>query len=320
MRVLLVRLAQAALVVTLVVTTCFALIRLAPGDPFFTALDQADVPTEAAALQRATFGYDRPLGEQYVRYLAALARGDLGYSHSRARPVRDVLSSLLPNTLLLMGTALLLGMLGGIAIGAWQGWHHESRASRWSDRFLLLIVSVPEFILALLFAMLFALTWRVFPIGGMRSEFGPGGVAGVLDVLRHLALPAGTLALVVLAIVARHQRAAMRSVRGAEFVRALRASGIPERRILWRHALRNALVPVLTVMGVMLGSLVSGAVLIERVFAWPGMGRAMVDAVLYRDYPLVAGGVLVTSIGVVLATLLADLAVAWADPRLRHRL
>lgn len=320
MRVLFLRLGQAALVVALVVTACFALIRLAPGDPFFSSIDQAGVPTEAAALQRERFGYDRPLAEQYVRFIGALARGDLGYSHSRARPVREVLASLLPNTLLLMGTALLLGMLGGVALGAWQGWHHESRTSRWSDRLLLLVVSVPEFILALLFAMLFALTWRIVPIGGMRTEFGPGGFAGVVDVVRHLALPAGTLALVVVAIVARHQRAAMHGVRDAEFVRALRASGIPERRILWRHALRNALVPVLTVMGVMLASLVSGAVLVERIFAWPGMGRAMVDAVLYRDYPLVAGGVLVTSVGVVLATLVADLAVSWADPRLRRRL
>lgn len=320
MRVLLLRLAQAALVVALVVTVCFALIRLAPGDPFFSALDQPDVPAETAAVQRERFGYDRPLGEQYLRFVGALARGDLGWSHSRARPVSDVLAALLPNTLLLMGSALLLGILGGVAVGAWQGWHHESRTSRWSDRLMLLVVSIPEFILALLFAMLFALTWRMFPIGGMRSEFGPGGFAGVVDVLRHLALPAGTLALVVMALVARHQRAAMQSVREAEFVRALRASGIPERRILWRHALRNALVPVFTVMGVMLASLVSGAVLVERIFAWPGMGRAMVDAVLYRDYPLVAGGVLVTSIGVVVATLLADLAVAWADPRLRRRL
>lgn len=320
MRVLFLRLGQAALVVALVVTACFALIRLAPGDPFFSSIDQTGVPTEAAALQRERFGYDRPLAEQYVRFIGALARGDLGYSHSRARPVREVLASLLPNTLLLMGTALLLGMLGGVALGAWQGWHHESRTSRWSDRLLLLVVSVPEFILALLFAMLFALTWRIVPIGGMRTEFGPGGFAGVVDVVRHLALPAGTLALVVVAIVARHQRAAMHGVRDAEFVRALRASGIPERRILWRHALRNALVPVLTVMGVMLASLVSGAVLVERIFAWPGMGRAMVDAVLYRDYPLVAGGVLVTSVGVVLATLVADLAVSWADPRLRRRL
>lgn len=319
-RVLLYRLAQGALVVALVVTACFALIRLAPGDPFFAVLDQPDVPVEAAAQMRADFGYDRPLAEQYVRFLGNVARGNLGYSHSRSRPVVEVLRALLPNTLLLMGTALFVGILGGIAIGAWQGWHAESPLSRWGDRAALAIVSVPEFVLALLLALGLALHWRIFPIGGMRTEFGPTGLAGVLDLLHHLVLPAGSLALVIGAIVARHQRSAMRTVRDAEFIRAARASGIPEHRLFWRHALRNALVPVLTVMGVLLASLVSGAVLVERIFAWPGMGRAMLEAVLYRDYPLVVGGVLVTSVGVVFGTIAADLAVAWADPRLRTRL
>lgn len=319
-RVVLVRLAQATFVVALVVTTCFALIRLAPGDPFFAALDQPDVPAETAAQMRERFGYDRPIPVQFLRFVGALARGDLGWSHSRARPVSEVLAAVLPNTLLLMGSALIVGLLAGLAIGAWQGWRAESAISRWTDRLALGIISIPEFVLALLFALLFALTWRIFPVGGMRDEFAPGGAAGLLDLLRHLALPAGTLALVIAAVVARHQRAAMRQVRDAEFIRAARATGIRESRILWRHALRNTLTPVFTVMGVILASLVSGAVLVERIFAWPGMGRALVDAVLYRDYPLVAGAVIVTSLGVVAATLLADLAVWWADPRLRRRL
>ena len=319
-RVLLLRLAQAALVVSLVVTACFALIRLAPGDPFFAALEQPDVPVEAAARMREQFGYDRPIGEQYARFLSGVMRGELGWSHSRARPVTEVLAEVVPNTLLLMGTALLIGLLLGISLGAWQGWRAESRLAAISDRVGLVLVSIPEFVLGLVVALLFAVVWRVLPIGGMRTEYGPAGFAGVLDVLKHLVLPAGTLALVIAAIVARHQRAAMRGVRDAEFVRAARAMGIGERHILLRHALRNALAPVLTVIGVLLGSLASGAVLIERIFAWPGMGRALVDAVLYRDYPLVAGAVLVISIGVVGATLLADLAVWWADPRARGRL
>lgn len=319
-RVLLHRLAQGALVVALVVTACFVLIRLAPGDPFFAVLEQPDVPAEAAARMREDFGYDRPIAEQYVRFLGNAARGNLGYSHSRARPVVEVLRALLPNTLLLMGTALIVGILTGIALGAWQGWHAESRRSRWSDRAALAIVSVPEFVIALLLALGLALQWRLFPVGGMRTEFGPTGFAGLLDLLHHLVLPAGSLALVIGAIVARHQRSAMRAVRDAEFIRAARASGIPEHRLFLQHALRNALAPVLTVMGVLLASLVSGAVLVERIFAWPGMGRAMLEAVLYRDYPLVVGGVLVTSVGVVLGTIAADLAVAWADPRLRTRL
>lgn len=316
MRVLLTRLAQAIAVVGIVVTLCFALLRLAPGDPFFAALDQPGVPQESAAAMREAFGYDRPLPEQYLRYVGGVFRGDFGWSHSRGRPVSDVITALLPNSLLLAGTGLILGTLLGITLGAWQGWRAESRVATLSDRALLAVSSIPDFVLALLLAMLFALELRWLPVSGMYSE----GVGGFVDLLRHLVLPAGTLALMVAAVLARHQRAAMRDVRDAEFIRAARASGIGERRVLFRHALRNAIAPTITVLGVMLGSLAGGTVLIERVFDWPGMGRAIVEAVSHRDYPLVAGAVLVTSLTVTLATLLADLAVAWADPRLRSRL
>jgi peptide/nickel transport system permease protein len=316
MRVLAARIGQAIAVTGIVVTLCFVLIRLAPGDPFFAALDQPGVPPEAAAAMRETFGYDKPVHEQYLRFVGALARGELGWSHSRGRPVGEVIAALLPNSLLLAGTGLVLGVLLGVAIGAWQGWRAESRLAWLSDRALLAVSSIPEFVLALALAMLFALELRWLPVSGMRSE----GTGGALDLLRHLVLPAGTLALAVTAVLARHQRAAMRVVRDAEFIRAARASGIPERRVLVRHALRNAIAPVLTVLGVMLGALAGGTVLIERIFDWPGMGRAMLEAVAYRDYPLVVGAVIVTSLAVTLATLLADLAVAWADPRLRNRL
>jgi len=319
LRFLLHRLLHAALVVLLVVAITFVLIRSAPGDPFFTGLETFEVPQESAQLMRERFGYDRPLPEQFARFLGALAHGDLGWSHSRGRPVREVLATTLPNTLLLMSTALLVGVLCGVGIGAWFGWR-GGRLSRWVDRAALAVLSIPDFVIALLLALGPALAWRWFPMGGMRTEFGPRGAAGLFDVLHHLALPALALALAIGAIVARHQLASMRAVRDAEFVRAARATGIPERVILWRHALRSALVPVLTVLGVLLPSLVGGAVLVERVFAWPGMGRALVDAVAFRDYPLVVGAVLVTSVGVVVATLLADLAVAWADPRLRKRI
>lgn len=316
MRVLAARIGQAIAVVGIVVTLCFVLIRLAPGDPFFAALDQPGVPPEAVAAMRETFGYDRPVPEQYLRFVGGILRGDLGWSHSRGRPVADVIAALLPNSLLLAGVGLLVGVLLGVAIGAWQGWRFESRLAHLSDRALLVISSVPEFVLALALAMLFALELRWLPVSGMRSE----GTSGMLDLLRHLVLPAGTLAIAVAAVLARHQRAAMRSVRDAEFIRAARATGIPERRVLFRHALRNAISPVLTVLGVMLGALAGGTVLIERIFDWPGMGRALVEAVAYRDYPLVVGAVIVTSVAVTFATLLADLAVAWADPRLRSRL
>lgn len=318
-RLLLARIAQAALVVTLVVTACFAVIRLAPGDPFAQQLEVEGIGADQRARLREAFGYDRPIPEQYLRFVGNVARGELGFSHSRNVPVRSALARALPETLLLMGTAMLLGLLGGVALGAWQGWNPGSRLSTLTDRLGLVVVSVPEFVLAVLLVLGPALAWGWFPVNGARSLVPPAGLlAGLLDRLHHLALPALTLALVLTAIVARHQRAAMAEVRDAPFIRAARARGISERALLWRHALRSSLVPVLTLSGVILPSLVGGAVLVERVFAWPGMGTALVDAVIARDYHLVVGAVLVGSTGVVVGTLLADLALLWADPRQRR--
>ena len=317
-RVVLSRLGQGATVVALVVTVCFALIRLAPGDPFAASIDQENVAAETRDQMRRIHGFDRPIAEQYVLFVRNLTRGELGYSFSRGQPVARVLVEAVPPTLLLMGTALLLGGLGGVAVGAWQGWRGDTRATRVVSRISLVILSVPEFVLALLLVMGPALAWGLFPVTGMQDDFAPRGVAGALDVLHHLVLPAFTLAVVVGAVVARHQRGAILAVVNADFVRAARAKGVPEFRILLHHALRNALVPVLTLAGVLFPALISGAVLVEKVFAWPGMGRAVVDAVTRRDYPLVGGVVLVSSLFVVLGTVLADLAVSWADPRRRQ--
>lgn len=318
MRAVLSRLGQGAAVVALVVTVCFVLIRLAPGDPFAVSIEQQNVTVEMQDRMRRIHGFDRPIAAQYVLFLRNLARRDLGWSISRSQPVTRVLVEAIPPTLLLMGTALLIGGLGGVAVGAWQAWRGETRGTRIVSRFSLLILSVPEFVLALLLVMGPALSWGLFPVTGMQDDFAPRGIAGILDVLHHLVLPALTLALVVGAVVARHQRRAVLSVVDADFVRAARAKGVPEIRVLLRHALRNALVPVLALSGVLFPALVSGAVLVEKIFAWPGMGRAIVDAVIRRDYPLVGGVVLVSSLFVVLGTVLADLAVAWADPRRRQ--
>lgn len=317
-RILLSRLGQGATVVALVVALCFALIRLAPGDPFATSIEQETVSAEVRARMRAVHGFDRPIPEQFVRFVGNAARGELGWSFSRNQPVATALAQSLPPTLLLMGTALLLGWLGGVALGAWMGWLGDTRGTRTASALTLLFLSVPEFVLALLLVMGPALAWGLFPIGGMREDFPVGGVAGALDVLHHLALPVLTLTVIVGAIVARHQRRSILEVADAEFIRAARAKGVPERRILLHHALRNALVPVLTLAGVLFPALVSGAVLVEKVFGWPGMGRVVVDAVLRRDYPLVSGAVLVSSLFVVAGTVLADVAVAWADPRRRR--
>lgn len=318
LRVLIARLGQAALVVVLVVSSCFVIIRLAPGDPFVQQFEGQDVAPEVRERLRAAYGYDRPVPEQFVRFVGSAFRGELGTSTMRNEDVRSVLARTLPNTILLMGTALLIGLSAGVTLGAWQGWRPESRGARVTDRLGLLVLSVPEFVLALLLVLVPALAWGLFPVGGMQSVVPPSGFAAVLDRLHHLVLPASALALILTAVVARHQRAAMRDLRDAVFVRAARARGVPERRIFWRHAVRNALVPVLTLVGVLFPALFGGAVIVEKIFAWPGMGSTMVDAVLSRDYHLVVGGVLVSSVCVVTGTLLADLALLWADPRQRR--
>ncbi len=313
------RVGQAALVVLLVVAACFTLVRLAPGDPFFRALDEPGVTAEQRAAMRASFGYDRPVTEQFARFALNAVRGEFGWSHSRGEPVRAALAATVPNTLLLAGTALVLAFALGIAVGAWQGWRREALLARATDALGLAILSVPDFVLAVLALMGPALAWRLFPVSGMRTEFGPGGLAGVVDVLHHLALPAIVLALPVAAIAARLQRTAMTGARDAEFVRAAFARGAGEGRAAIRHALRNALVPVLAYAGVQVSALMGGVAIIEQVFDWPGMGRLTIGAVQARDYPLVVGAVMVASVGTVIGTMLADLALLWADPRQRGR-
>jgi peptide/nickel transport system permease protein len=317
-RALLGRLAQAALVVLLVVTATFALIRLSPRDPFAAVAESPEAPPDVRERLRSQYGFADPLHVQYGRFVMNVARGDLGWSLSRSAPVRRVLATALPNTIILTGSALLLGLLGGIALGAWEGWRPQSALARAADRAGLVVLAVPEFVLALLLVLGPALALDLFPVGGIRDDFAPTGLRGLLDRLHHLALPTLALATILTAVVARHQRAAMAAVREREFVRAARARGLGEGRIFFRHALRNALVPVLTLAGVLIPSLFGGAVLVETVFGWPGMGRLTVDAVLSADYHLVVGCVLVSSLAVVTGSLLADLAVLWADPRLRR--
>lgn len=313
------RIGDAAILVALVVTTCFVLIRLAPGDPFYPRLDDPAWTPERAATQRAAFGYDKPIPVQFLYYVGRTFTGDLGWSHSRNQPVAEALASALPATALLVGTALGIAFAIGIFVGAWQGWRRESLLARATDGVSLVLLSVPEFLIAVFALMGPALAWHWFPTSGMRTLYGPDGVLGLVDRLHHIALPALALGLPIAAVVARLQASAMRDVRDAEFVRAARSRGLVDGLVLRRHALRNALIPVLTYAGLQLSAALSGAVIVERLFSWPGMGRLVVDAVGARDYPLVAGGVLVAALCTVVGTMLADLALRWATPRLRAR-
>jgi peptide/nickel transport system permease protein len=315
-----VRLLQTVVVLFVVASIAFFLIHLAPGDPF--GFEDPRMTEAVAAHLRAQFGYDRPLLEQYGRYLANLARGELGYSHSLHVPVASAIAVTLPRTLALMGIALTLSFTFGILLGAFDVRHGASRLGRFTDAATLFVYSLPDFWLSLMLLLALAYWIPVFPPGGMidvimHDYMSPG--AALLDRLRHVVLPVISLTLLFTALVARYQRVALLEVLPLDFVRTARAKGVSERGIVNRHALRNALLPMITLAGLTLPQLVGGAVFVERVFAWPGMGWMVADAIAQRDYPLVMAAVVVGAVVVSIGSLAADIAYAWADPRVRVR-
>lgn len=315
------RLLQSVIVVLLVTTISFFLIRLAPGDPFSFVGDFS--MSEAVRNQlRAQFGYDRPMIEQFVLFLGNVAHGRLGYSQSMHRYVGEVLLDVLPRTLLLMGVALVLAFVIGVAVGALQAVRRESWLDRTLSGVLLLFYSIPDFWLALMALLAFAYWLPLFPPGGMIDQImhdymSLGG--RIRDIAAHLILPSITLALLTAAGIARYQRAALLDVLPQDFVRTARAKGLGEGRVVLKHALRNALLPVITLIGLMLPALVGGAFFVEKVFAWPGMGYVAANAIAARDYDLVTGSVIVGGFMVTIGSLFADLLYAVADPRLRTR-
>jgi peptide/nickel transport system permease protein len=312
------RLAQGAVVVFAVATLVFVLLQAAPGDPL-TIVGERVSPETLDRLRRS-FGLDRPVPEQYARYLANLARGDLGISLSQHRPVLDALADAVPNTLLLAAAALLVDFVLGIVIGAVQAWHHHTRTDAALSLVTITLYSTPVFWLGLLLLVIFGQGLGWFPTGGAtdpitHSSLSLGG--RLLDRLHHLVLPALTLGLAAAGYTARHQRSAILEILGQDFVRTARAKGLGSRALLVRHALRNALMPSIMLAGLAFPVLLSGSVLVESVFSWPGMGRLAAEAIARRDYPLVTGAALLAAVMVVLGSLLADLAARAADPRLR---
>ncbi|HEV2672537.1 MAG TPA: ABC transporter permease [Gemmatimonadales bacterium] len=316
------RLAASVAIVFAVVTFVFILIHLAPGDPCIVGTGEGIPDPEVCRSLVRQFGLDQPILVQYWRYLAELAHGNLGYSFALHRPVRDALADTLPFTLQLAGAALLIDFGLGLALGIYQA----LRLNRLPDVVLgnitLFVYSLPTFWLGLILLLLFGETLRLFPVGGAGDPILCPLVDSfycLADRLWHMVLPAATLGLVGAAGTARFQRAAMLEVAQQDFVRTARAKGLPERRVVLRHQLRNALLSVITRFGLTLPFLLTGAVLVETIFAWPGMGRLTVDAILRRDYAVVTAAALIASALVVAGSLIADMLLGFADPRIRVR-
>ncbi|MDQ6887407.1 MAG: ABC transporter permease [Gemmatimonadota bacterium] len=313
------RVMQAGAIVLLVATLSFVLLRIAPGDPYSVMADNPNVPPSVVRAMRAEQGLDRPLPEQYLRYLGNVARGHLGYSYSQHRPVADALADALPNTLLLMLTALSASFLVGIALGIAQARRQGSLADRLLGLISLAFYSMPDFWLGLMILLLFALRIPILPAGGVVSDMHDylGVGARVGDRLIHLVLPVLTMTLFTAAGIARYQRSALLEAGSSDFVRTARAKGVHEARIARHHILRNALLPVITLLGLALPALLGGAVFIEKIFSWPGMGLLAARGIEARDYPLVVAAAVLGASLVAVGSLIADLLHAAADPRVR---
>lgn len=314
------RLALLPILVWLVVTLTFIVVQLAPGT-YADAIDNPRLTPAAREALRASYGLDQPPLTQYAHWLGAIVRGDLGVSFLFKQPVLELLLQALPLTLLLAGAALALDLVLGIVAAAFSARH----AGRWLDRILTIlslgVYGLPSFWIAAMAVLLFSLHLGWFPASHLQSvgadQWSPA--ARWLDVARHLVLPASVLGIVGAASTARFLRASLLDVRKSTHITAARARGLSERRILWGHTLRPALGPLVTLVGLSLPVLVSGSVVVETIFSWPGMGRLMWQAATARDVPVVMGCTLVGATAVILGSLIADVLYAWVDPRVRSR-
>jgi len=315
-----------------ITAVAFGLIRLVPGDPveIMVGERQLDPATHAALMKQ--LGLDQPLWNQYLHYLGQLLQGDLGQSLVSRTPVSQEFAALFPATLELALCALLLAVLGGLLLGMAAALKRGS----WLDQGVMGLATVgysmPVFWWGLILIMFFSVDLGLTPVSGrIAVEFEVERVTGFMlidsllsgesgafkSALRHLLLPAIVLGTASLAVVARMTRSSMLEVLREDYIRTARAKGLSPARVLAVHALRNALIPVLTVVGLQTGSLLAGAVLTETIFSWPGIGKWLIDAIARRDYPVVQAGILVTALTFIAVNLLVDLLNSWANPRLR---
>jgi len=313
------RVGKMLLVVILIAIFNFMLVRAAPGDPALVIAGQSGATDEAfIARVRSEYGLDKPMTTQLGTYLGKVVTLDLGFSYRQQRPVLDVILERLPATLLLTLTAFVISLAGGIVLGSLAG----VRAGTLSDTLVtllsLVVYATPVFWMGLMLVLLFSVQLGWLPAFGYGTVgTSLTGMAAVLDKAKYLVLPAITLGMLYLAIYARLMRSSIIEVSHQDYVKTARAKGASESRILWRHMLRNALLPVVTMAGVQAGTLIGGSVVIETVFAWPGLGRLTYEAVLQRDYQVMLGVFLVLSVLVILFNWITDFIYRLVDPRIK---
>lgn len=308
------RLIQAVILLLIVSVVTFTLIHSAPGGP--AMLSNPDLSRDQIQQMSEQLGLNDPLPVQYGRWLVALLQGDLGTSYNTIMPVGGLILDRLPNTLLLAGSALALSIIVAIPLGVISAIRKNSLLDRMVTAFSFLGISMPVFWLGIMLIVLFSVQLNWLPAGGM-STIGEDFSFG--DRISHLVLPMSVLAFANLAELTRYTRSGMISVLGEEYIRTARAKGLANKIVILTHAFRNAVIPVVTVIGVLLPRAVSGAAITEAVFSWPGMGSLAVNAATTRDYPVVLGTTLTVAAVVVLSSLITDLTYGLIDPRIRNR-
>lgn len=302
------------------VAIVFLLVHIAPGNPVDYLIGESGADKEMIARLTAEMGLDQPLHIQLLRYLGQVLRGNLGYSFASNMPVLDLILDRLPATLLLMGSQLVFSVSLGIGLGVLSARRPNSSADNTITVFSLASFALPVFWLGQLLILGFGYYLDWLPIQGMVDlRAGYEGFDLVLDVARHMILPVATLTLYNLALILRLTRGSMLEVIGQDYVKVARAKGLGDGTVLLKHALRNALLPVVTVIGLEFRALIAGAVLTETVFAWPGLGRLTFDAINGRDYPLLMGMFIFISLLVAIGNLVTDLVYALLDPRIRYQ-
>ncbi|MSP88968.1 MAG: ABC transporter permease [Alphaproteobacteria bacterium] len=314
------RLLQSLAVVALMSFVIYGLIGLMPGDPIDLMVSgNPNLTSDDAARLKRLHGLDRPLVERYGVWATATLSGDLGYSRAFGQPVLSVIAPRLANTIVLMALGFGLALAIALPVGVLAARRPGSLADRAVNLACFAGISLPTFWLALILILIFAVSLKLLPASGMATIGASLGFwAGLADRATHLVLPVATLAIVNIAGYTRYLRAAMIETLGEDYIRTARAKGLPETRVLWRHALRNAALPVVTVSALEFGALFSGALITETMFAYPGMGKLIYDAVLGNDFNLALAGLLLATLVTLMANLAADIAYAWLDPRIAY--
>jgi len=317
-RYILKRALQAVPLLVGVIVINFIIIHIAPGDPALVIAGEYGTTPEYLASLRAKLGLDKPLWVQLLLYLKTIMTGDLGHSFVWNQSVLRIILEFVPATLLLMGSSLLLSILIGVPLGVWSSRRPYSLLDNSLTTVSLAGYSIPVFWLGIMSILLFSVRLKWLPTQGMLTiASGYTGGAYVWDILRHLVLPATVLTLAQLALITRLTRASLLEVMSLDFITTAWSKGLGENWIVFRHGLRNALLPIVTVIGLQVGYMFGGAILTETVFAWPGMGRLMLRALSTRDYPLIMGMFIVITVLIILVNLLTDILYAVLDPRVR---